>query len=81
MIVQTDNSEIEGGGFDGFISEKTFTCRCKGTDAQRAHILTNPEEYIGKALTVRFSSRLKSGVPEFNRGITKDGMIAVRDYE
>lgn len=76
MILQTDSCE-----FDGTVTEKTFTCRCKGTDAQRAHTLTNPEEYIGKLLTVRFSSRLKSGVPEFNRGITKDGMIAVRDYE
>ncbi len=80
MVLYTDNSKF-GGSFEGEVTEPTFTCRCKGTDAQRADILAHPEQYVGKLLTVRFSARLKSGVPEFNRGITKDGMIAVRDYE
>jgi DNA ligase-1 len=73
-VMQTDNRGI-GGHFEGTITEPTFTCRCKGTNEYRAHQLAHPEEYIGKLLTVRFSNKLKSGVPEFNRG------IAIRDYE
>lgn len=76
FILETDNGE-----FGDLITEPTFTCRPKGTNEQRLHVLENPGFYVGKRLTVRFSQRLKSGVPEFNRGITKDGMIAVRDYE
>lgn len=83
FLMQTDNSEYvdEGLEFEGTITEHTFTCRSKGTDAQRAHILANPDDYIGKLGTIRFSFKLKTGVPEFNRCITKDGFIAVRDYE
>ena len=83
FTMQTDNSEYvsEDQVFEGTVTEPTFTCRSKGTDAQRAHILANPDEYIGKLGTIRFSSKLKTGVPEFNRCILKDGFIAVRDYE
>lgn len=77
----TDNATLTDHPFPHKITEPMFTCRAKGTNAQRAHVLNHSEEYIGKLLTVRFSQKLKSGVPEFNRGITKDGHIAVRDYE
>lgn len=83
FVLETDNSEFVDADqvFEGEVTVSTFNCRSKGTDAQRAHVLAHPDEYIGKLLTVRFSEKLKTGVPEFNRGITKDGMIAVRDYE
>lgn len=83
FLLKTDNSEYcdKDNQFEGAVTEPSFTCRPKGTDAMRADILANPDDYIGKLLTVRFSEKLKSGVPEFNRGITKDGAIAVRDYE
>lgn len=83
FTMATDNSDHcdKHSKFDGDVTEPEFTCRSKGTNEQRAHILANPHEYIGKLLTIRFSEKLKTGVPEFNRGITKEGMIAVRDYE
>lgn len=82
FILKTDNRHLTGfKGAQDAPTVETFTCRNKGTNEMRADILTNPDKYVGKLLTVRFSEKLKTGVPEFNRGLTKDGMVAVRDYE
>ena len=62
LVYQTETGEL-------------FNSRSTGTDEYREHQLNNPDEYIGKMGTVRFSNYLKSGVPEFGRG------IAIRDYE
>jgi len=46
-----------------------FKARSRGTNDYREHQLAYPLEYIGRFGTVRFSNLLKSGVPEFPRGI------------
>jgi len=54
--------------------DKTFDCRCKGTNSDREYQLANQEQFIGKQLTVRYFALTEYGVPQFPVGIT------VRDY-
>jgi len=70
LVLKTDN-----GLYEGEVTVDAFVSRPMGSDEYRADILANPENYIGKEATIRFSGRLKTGVPEFNRA------IAIRDYE
>jgi ATP-dependent DNA ligase len=48
----------------------TFDCRCRGTDEYRLHQAQNPNEYIGKKLTVRYFALTEYGLPQFPVGIT-----------
>lgn len=46
-----------------------FKARSKGSNAYREKQLANPQNFIGKMGTVRYSNLLASGAPEFPRGI------------
>lgn len=74
MVLKTDNRAM-GGDISGNVTVATFNCRCMGSNAARKAQLASKWALIGLPLTVRFSQRLKSGAPEFCRG------VAVRDYE
>ena len=52
-----------------------FKARSIGDNTVRQHQADRPELYIGKFGTVRYSTLLKSGAPEFPRTVT------IRDYE
>ncbi len=57
------------------VSGLTFEC-CYGDFEQRKFQLANPENFIGKMLTVKYQTRYKdSRLPQFPCGIT------IRDYE
>lgn len=57
------------------IANDTFTCTY-GDFEQRKHQLLNPQEYVGKMLTVKYQNRYKdSKLPQFPVG------LIIRDYE
>ena len=47
---------------------KEFTCRPKGTHAERAELYKNADKYIGKKLTVVFQEYTDDGIPRFPVG-------------
>lgn len=51
------------------VADKNFDC-CYGDFDQRKHQLNNPEQYVGKALTVKYQTRYKdSRLPQFPTGV------------
>jgi len=59
---------------NGVIKCDGFSVRMKGTDEDRKHQADNPDEYIGKYITVRYFTLTPYGKPQFPVGIT------IRDY-
>tara|TARA_B110000211_G_C14049651_1_gene540585 strand:- start:488 stop:1522 length:1035 start_codon:yes stop_codon:yes gene_type:complete len=51
-----------------------FKVRMRGTDAERKHQIDNPNEYIGKQVTVRYFTLTPYGKPQFPVG------VVIRDY-
>ena len=58
-----------------------FPIRLMGDHSLRVDMGNNPEQYIGKRLTVAFQSVLESGILEFARGELDDDDVVIRDYE
>lgn len=58
-----------------------FAVRLKGAHWLRIDMGKNPEQYLGKKLTVAFQSVLESGALEFARGELDDDDVVIRDYE
>jgi len=54
---------------------KVFGCRPEGTHEERAELLKEAKDYVGKMLTIRYQELTKDGLPRFPVG------VAFRDYE
>ena len=48
---------------------KQFTVRPKGTEEERAAMLTSADAQIGKWLTTRFIGRTDDNIPKFANGV------------
>jgi DNA ligase-1 len=59
---------------NGVLQCDGFDVRMMGTDEDRRHQIDNPDEYIGKQVTVRYFTLTPFGKPQFPVG------VVVRDY-
>jgi len=59
------------------IADIEFDSRPMGTNQYRLDLYNNKNTLIGKMATIKYSTLLATGIPEFNRTIA----IAIRDYE
>ena len=77
FVIKDVNPDKDGGAILTLSTDtgQLFQSRPMGTDEYRARLLADRTSVIGKMATVKYSTLLKTGVPEFNR------VIGVRDYE
>lgn len=75
-IVDVEKDKRGHGKFVCLSSKgKRFSCAWKTTHEKRQYLADNPEEFIGKQLTVQYQKETRKGRVQFPVGLT------VRDYE
>ena len=76
IIVDVEKDKRGHGKFVCLSSKgKRFSCAWKTTHEKRQYLADNPEEFIGKPLTVQYQKETRKGRVQFPVGLT------VRDYE
>lgn len=58
-----------------------FPVRLMGNRALKEDMALNPQQYLGKNMTVSFQSVLESGILEFARAELDEDEVIIRDYE
>jgi len=82
FIIVNVTQDSEGGAILTLTTTQgiTFDSRPMGTDQYRLKLWEERNTLPGKWVTVRYSTLLASGAPEFNRTLYKQGGL-IRDYE